>query len=178
MVRGAVNAMLVGFAKEYARFKAYHRHVTAGEATTVIQGLTTTAVATIQPDGDCKLKELLVTVPDLCDLLSATTSEVTCIEWKAVQFGDFKIEDGRHFVYEAGATVVSLGSVFSMRSINGHYVILFREYHNFDMKNGSIHASIESLLPPLRAIEFNSKNISFSKSEHFDRGSGVLHIHI
>ena len=111
MVRGAANAMLVGFAKEYARFKAYHRHVSAGATITVIQGVAKAAITTIQPDSKCKLKELLVTVTSLCDLLSAATSEVTCIEWKAVQFGDFKIQDGRHFVYEVGAAVVDITRV-------------------------------------------------------------------
>ena len=44
MVRGAANAMLVGFAKEYARFKAYHRHVSAGATITVIQGVAKAAI--------------------------------------------------------------------------------------------------------------------------------------
>jgi len=176
LVRGSAKAMMVGLAKEYARYKAYRRYVASNGTVSQVHGSTKTVTLVVDLNQMCELTGLLMQLESI-QRLASRSAQVTCVEWKTVNFGDYTIRDGRHFVYEE-ADSISLGSVFSLRSIGDLYFVLFRQYPSFEIHSGSLHVRASSLEEQIQIIEFHANDMSFSRSEIHHPDTGMLHIDI
>jgi hypothetical protein len=138
------------------------------------QGVLDSVHVDLLQDPVCELGQLLLGLECIQAQLFVEVSCITCTKHSGIQHADNHVKPGRHFISELNGTTTS-SQVCSIHSVGSMYFMLCYSYLQGHISHGSAHATMSSLEPTYKVIEFNSST-TFARNKVEDVANDQVHL--